>query len=60
VNLNISEWAPYSALPSGEGQYLTLGVPERSVERILPPYKVYYYTDTLNFIPKGPVKKGLE
>jgi len=57
VNLNVSGWTLYNAARSGKGHYLALGVPERTLDRIMLPYKVYYSTDTLVFTLKGPVKK---
>jgi hypothetical protein len=48
-NLNTSDWRLLSATKKGSGNYLALELEAHSAEEVLPPRRLYYYTDVLSF-----------
>jgi hypothetical protein len=48
-NINTSDWRLLSATKKGSGNYLALELEAHSAEEVLPPRRLYYYTDVLSF-----------
>jgi hypothetical protein len=48
-NINTSDWRLLSATKKGSGNYLALELEAHSAEQVLPPRRLYYYTDVLSF-----------